>query len=70
MIYIVGFLILSFYFVLSLAKYLDKRDEKTKLYLKDRNYDITQYYVVKFRKANFHKGIKFFRLYIFFIKVN
>ena len=48
---------------------MDERDNKTKYYLKDPNYDITQYYSIKFTKANFNKGIKFFTLFIYLIKV-
>lgn len=48
---------------------MDTRDDKTKYYLKDPNYDVSQYYVIKFTKENFKKGIKFFRLYFFLLKV-
>ena len=48
---------------------MDEIDNKTKFYLKDPNYDIMQYYTIKFKKDNFDKGIKFFKLYLYFLKV-
>ena len=34
------------------------------------DYDLMQYYLIKFRKENFHDKIGFFTLYCYLLKVN
>jgi hypothetical protein len=45
------------------------RDNKTKQYQRDPNYDIMQHYTIKFRKAKFKDRITFIRLYCYLFSV-
>ena len=48
---------------------MDEKDNRTKYYMKDPNYDVVQYYIIMFSHDNFQNGITFFRLYFFLLKV-
>ena len=66
---IIGILILILIIFLLISHILDFIDKQSKKYLRDKRYDIFQYYIIKFYNENFDKGISFFNLYFYFLKV-
>ena len=67
---IVGFLIVLFFIVYIIAEVFDEKDNKTKIYWNDPNYDTVQQFTIKFFKADIKEKITFFGLFIYLIKVN
>lgn len=66
---IVGTLIILFFSFYLGAIYIDSKDDKSKNYLKNNNYDNMQYYIVKFSLDRIKKDSGLFKFYFYLIKV-
>jgi len=59
-----------FFISFFIAYYKDREDNKSSSYLLSPNFDIKQYYILKFKKDDLDKKISFCGLYIYLIWVN